>query len=418
ITKEKIKWVPNPTSPSAVGLGREQCLALYKYMKQSRMIDDAIQKLSIQSIALGKHLKSSGNEASAVGATYAMEPQDWVFPAIRDMGAFLTRGMKPESIIAQACGRAMSPTKGWDASLHMADPSLRVIGLISPLGNMPCVAAGTAFAQIYLKQSGVTLAFCGEGASSQGDTHEALNLASVKRLPYVFVVENNQWGFGTPKELQYKVKTLAERARSYGVDGYWVDGTNAIAVYAVVKEAVRRARESRQMTIIETVSLRYEGHSLADKAEYMPKEQLEFWKEKDPLKTFPAMLIREGIAAHEDIDAIDRDIKEELDVVEKIVKASPYPDSHEIEKRVFAPSPEHPVSYVLPPAKGKHITYHAAIQEAMREEMERDPNLFLIGEDIGVSGGAFKITKGFLEQFDGLRWHDVWNTKIFFDERR
>lgn len=418
VTNEGLRWVPNPPSPSAIGLSKEQCLELYGYMKRSRMIDDLIQKLSLQGVALGKHLKSSGNEASAVGASFALQKQDWTFPAIRDMGAFLVRGMKPEQIIAQACGHMISPTAGWDASLHMADPAKHLIGLISPLGTMPCVATGAAFSEIFLKQNGVALVFCGDGTTSQGDTHEALNLASVLRLPFVLVVENNQFGFGTPVQLQYKAPTISLSAYGCDADGCWVDGTNVLAVYAVVKEAVRRAREERRMTIIETISMRYEGHSLADSNEYVPKEQLVLWKEKDPLRTFPLLLVREGIAKEEDFTAIDSRIKTELDAAEDAVKISPYPEAREIEKRVFAPSPSHPIVFDEPPQEGKHITYHKAIQEAIWEEMERNEKLFLIGEDIGVSGGAFKITKGFLEHFDGLKWEDFWNTKKNFEERR
>lgn len=425
VSARGLEWIPLPHFFPAKSFTRDWYLQAYFYMKCMRELDEKIKKLSRQGFAFGKHLMSTGNEASAVGTALALEQRDWMTAAIRDLGAFLVRGMSLEEIIAQSCGRATSPTGGWDAGLHMTDHKRRAIGIISHLGTMSCIATGLAFAARYLKKNEVTLAFSGEGATSTGDVHEALNIASVQQLPFVLVIENNQWAFGTPRALQYAVPTLALRSLGYGekTEGYLVDGTNVLAVYHVVKEALHRARNDRIMSIIETVSMRYEGHSLADPFEkYVPKEQLETWKKKDPLKQFKNFLMHSGLFEESDVIRINEKIFRDIDEAAEKVKTSPHPDGNNIESAIFTPSLPSSVPVLVltnPPREGKHITYHTAIREAMMEEMDRDERVFIIGEDIGVSGGAFKITEGFSERYDTTtRWDDCWKNPNSYVQRR
>lgn len=421
ISSKGIDWIPAPSSGSA-GLSPPQLLNLYYYMSLTRKVDEELAKLSLQGIAFGKHLPGIGNEATAIGASYALGKDDWVTLAIRDLGVFIVKGISPAQILMQACGKKNSPTNGWDSSLHMGDKEKRVIGLISHLGTMVPIATGCAFYEKYKETCNAVLAFCGDGATSTGDVHEALNIASVMKLPLVLVIENNQWAFGTPNRLQYNVPTLILRALGYGpnVEGYWIDGTNVLTVYGTVKEALDKAREEKIITIIEAVSMRYEGHSLADPfTTYVPAEQLEIWKRKDPIDTYKKILLSQGIASEKDILELDNRIKNEIGEAVALMEKSPRPDPSGFEDKVFIPSPKHTNEMLLPPPQeDRRITYHEAIHEALEEALENDPDVFIIGEDIGISNGAFKLTAGFSKKFDGLDWQEWWQRKETPSQRR
>ena len=373
-------------------------------------------------LAPGKQLSCTGNEATAVGATAALQQGDWATLAIRDLGAYLVRGVPASRLIAQACGRMEGLTEGWDGHLHMGHLPSRVIGLISHLGTSIPIGVGCSFAEKYRGTDNVALAFSGDGTTSTGDIHEALNIAAVMRIPLVLVIENNQWSFGTPNRLQFAVPTLALRALGYGahVEGYWVDGTNVLTVYETTKCALARAREHGGITIIEAVSMRMEGHSAADPFRtYVPAEQLEIWKAKDPLTTLAHRLLEERIATTDELSEIDTRVAREARDAGITAEQSPAPVPHAIEAEVFAPSPVHPRPFSEPPASGSTITYHQAIRDALQEELDSNPKTFMIGEDIGVSNGAFKITDGFSERYDGLSWAEAWNRHdVPFEQRR
>ncbi len=433
-TDEKPSWewvdVPNPRT---LGLAREQYLELYRFMLLTRATDEKIRTLTLQGIAFGKHLMSSGNEAVSVGAAYALRKTDWFTIAIRDLGALLTRGLTPGQVIAQACGRVDGPTKGWDGSLHMGSKEHHIVPLMSHLPMVPA-ATGCAFSEVYRGTDGVALAFCGDGATSTGDFSAALNIASVKHLPLVVVIENNQWAFGTPNALQFAPPTKILTAFGYGkgVEGYLIDGMNVLTVLGTVQKAVERARHERVITVIEALSMRFEGHSLADPFKtYVPETELERWKERDPLKVCREFLLKDGIADERTLESLEDDVKRQITQAAAFAEKSPLPDAANFESAVFSPTPAHPIVLSEPPhlsgdlgnktsdtsrisgggepppdpeKKARHLTYHDAISEALEQETRRDPDLFHIGEDIGVSGGPFKITKGFAKLFDGYDW--------------
>jgi 2-oxoisovalerate dehydrogenase E1 component len=435
VSAEGVSWIPR-VSPD---LSPSRLLELYYYMALTRAVDREIVKLLRKGLAFGKHLMCTGNEATAVGATSALRESDWAALGIRDLGVYMVRGVATSRVLAQACGRATGLTEGWDGSLHMGSRPHRIVGLVSHLGTLVAIGAGCAFGERYQDTDNAVLAFVGEGATSTGDFHEALNIASVLRLPLVVVIENNQWAFGTPARLQFAVPTLALRALGYGmkVDGYCIDGTDVLTVYETVRQAADRARSEQRISIIEAVSMRFEGHSLADPFNrYVPSGQLELWKPKDPITRFRSHLLDFDLAGIGELAAIDTRIADEVRVAALEAEAAAQPDASDIEARVFvssnvehAPStePAGPVEEApraVPDkaheraASGSRITYHRAIHDALGEEMERDPKLFLIGEDIGISGGAFKITEGFSKRFDGLDWSQSWNTSRRFVERR
>ena len=390
-------------------------------MVLTRATDREITKLSRKGLAMGKHLMCTGNEASAVGSAFALREDDWATMAIRDLGAFLVRGVPISAVLAQACGRVTGLTGGWDGSLHMNSMSHRIIGLVSHLGTLIPIAAGCSFAEWYKGRENAVLAFSGEGATSTGDFHEGLNIASVLRLPLVVVIENNQWAFGTPSRLQYAVPTLALRARAYGksVEGYWIDGTDVLSVYQTVRHALERARHEETITVIETVSMRYEGHSLADPfMTYVPAEQLATWKRKDPILLLEKSLLAEDLATAEELASLGVRARNEVTAAAIEAETGAAPDASDIVSRVFAPSPVYSNATEQPAAEGSRITYHQAIHDALQEEMDHDPNLFIIGEDVGISNGAFKITEGFSKRFDHIDWQDYWRRKAPFPQRR
>jgi 2-oxoisovalerate dehydrogenase E1 component len=417
VTANGVRW----EAAQRPSLSRAQLLELYYYLVLTRALDHEIVKLSRKGKAFGKHLLCTGNEATAVGATYALGQQDWVTLAIRDLGAFVVRGVPASRLLAQACGRTNGLTAGWDGSLHMGSRPDRIAGLVSHLGTLAAVGAGCAFAEKYRGTEHVVLAFVGDGATSTGDFHEAMNMASVLQLPLVLVIENNQWAFGTPSRLQYAVPTLALRALAYGpnVEGVCIDGTDVLTVYETVRSALERARRERIITIVEAVSMRLEGHSLADPfKKYVPAEQLAVWQAKDPIDRFRSRLSQLEVASHRDLLAITTRVNHEVMQAVMEAEAGPVPTGEDIEGRVFVPS--EPAGEVIDTmsADGCQITYHRAIHTAIQEEMDRDDRIFIVGEDVGISDGAFKITAGLSKRFDGIDWRDCWNSKHAFAQRR
>jgi 2-oxoisovalerate dehydrogenase E1 component len=417
VTVDGISW----ESPRLLDVPAERYLEFYYHMGLTRAVDREIVKLSRQGLAFGKHLMCTGNEASAVGATHALAQEDWITLGIRDLGAFVVRGVDPACLLAQACGRTTGLTGGWDGSLHMGSRQHRIAGLVSHLGTLTAIGTGCAFAEQYRETGNAVLSIVGEGSTSTGDVHEALNIASVLRLPIVILIENNQWAFGTPTRLQYAVPTLALRALAYGshVEGYCIDGTNVLSVYQTVRDALARARTSETVTIIESVSMRLEGHSLADPfTRYVPAAQLELWQKKDPIARFRALLLDTDRAGSDELSRIDQRIADEVRAASLRAEAGELPDATHIESRVFVPSPAPPAESIAPAGEGTSVPYYKAIHDGLQDEMDRDPAVFLIGEDVGISDGAFKITAGLSKRYDNLDWNAYWDTTKRFAQRR
>ena len=418
ITAHAATW---ETQRGVHRLTREELLRLYYFMGLTRAVDVEMVKLSRKGLALGKSPRCLGNEATAVGASVCLQPQEWCTLAIRDLGAFLVRGIPVSQILAQACGRIGGLTGGWDGNMHMGSRTAHLAGLVSHLGTLMCTASGYAFAETYRDTGRAVLAFVGDGSTSTGDFHEALNISSVLRLPLVVVIENNQWAFGTPNKMQFAAPTLALRALAYGpeVEGCLVDGTDVLAVHEVVSAALDRSRTQRRMTIIEAVTMRMDGHTLSDPYQrYVPAEQLAVWKNKDPLETFSRTLLATGMADEAALRAIDVRIAREVLDAALQAESSPPPSPESLIAKVFSASPAYPRALLQPTGPGKEISYHRAIHEALDEELQRDPDLFLIGEDIGISDGAFKITEGLSRKFDGVNWMDSWKTAAPVRQRR
>ena len=318
------------------GLDREDLLGIYRNMLIARGIEERGHILYKQGRIPGSFYTGRGNEGSAVGVATAMGPEDVGTPVQRDMGVHITRGIEPWRIFAQYMGRIDGPTRGRDGNIHLGDPRLGLHPMVSHLPAMLPVAVGMALAFRIREEARVAVAWTGEGAMARGDAHEAMNFAGVRRLPVVFVVDNNQWAYSTPTHLQYAVEHLADRASAYGIDGVVVDGTDVLAVYREARQAIEKARSGGGPTLIESITLRMEGHAVHDDASYVPRELIEEWRRRDPIVRFQAWLRENADLDEEEDAAIGERVKQLLaDALER-AEASPQPDPATVAAGVYA----------------------------------------------------------------------------------
>ena len=328
--------VSSLTEIKEAGLDREDLLGIYRHMLLTRGIEERGHILYKQGKIPGSFYTGRGNEAAAVGIATAMGPEDVGTPLHRDMGVHIVRGVEPWRIFAQFMGRADGPTKGKDGNVHMADDRLGLIAMVSHLPAMLPVAVGCALAFRIREEKRVALTWFGEGASARGDTHEGMNLAGVRRLPVVFICDNNQWAYSTPTHLEYACETLADRAQAYGFEGVVVDGTDVLAVYREAKRAIEKAREGGGPTLIESVTLRMEGHAVHDDAFYVPKELFEEWAQRDPIERFRGWLRDHASMTDDEEDEITAGVKRLLNDALQRAEESPIPDPASVLDGVFA----------------------------------------------------------------------------------
>jgi TPP-dependent pyruvate/acetoin dehydrogenase alpha subunit len=318
------------------GLDREDLLGIFRHLVLTRGIEERGHILYKQGKIPGSFYTGRGNEAASVGVATAMGPEDVGTPLHRDMGVHIVRGVEPWRIIAQYMGREDGPTKGRDGNVHMADERLGLIAMVSHLPAMLPVAVGCALAFRIREEKRVALAWFGEGASARGDTHEGMNLAGVRRLPVVFICDNNQWAYSTPTHLEYATEHVADRAKSYGFEGIVVDGTDVLAVYREAKRAVEKAREGGGPTLIECLTLRMEGHAVHDDAFYVPKEMFEEWAKRDPIERFRTWLRDNADLSADEEEEITSGVKRLLNDAIQRAEQSPLPDPATLLDGVFA----------------------------------------------------------------------------------
>jgi TPP-dependent pyruvate/acetoin dehydrogenase alpha subunit len=300
------------------------------FMVLTRELEDRIErKLYRQGKVVGGVYVGRGQEAIGVGSCIHTRPDDVICPSHRDMGAFLIRGMPPARILAQYMGRRDGYTRGRDGNLHMGDLGVNVIAFVSMLADNVPVAAGIGLAFKVRREDRVVLCYFGEGATSRGDWHEGLNLASVHRLPVVFICNNNQYAYSTPVTAQMAVKNVADRAAAYAMPGETIDGNDVLAVHQSVKKAIGRARAGEGPTLIECRTFRMTGHSAHDDAGYVPKKLFEEWEARDPILRYEQVLVRERILKAGDCEWIRKSAVEEVDRAVEWAEQSPYPDPHD-----------------------------------------------------------------------------------------
>lgn len=319
-------------------LAPDQQLAVFYWMQLTRTFDERMVALWKQGRGVGGAFSQRGHEAISVGAGYALGPDDVVAPMHRDLGTYLLRGLTPRRVFANLLGRETGITRGRDANIHgIGDLRYNIFGFISHLPHSLPVGLGAAMSFIYRGEPRVAMSFTGDGASSAGLFHETLNMAALYNAPFVVIVENNQYAYSTPLTQQMKVFDIAGRAASYGMPGLAVDGNDVEAVYAVVKQAVERARQGGGPTLIEAKTMRMLGHAIHDGAEYVPPALLVEWEARDPLKLYRAKLLAEGAADADELDEIAQRCDVEVEDAIAYAEASPWPDPPSVTEGVYAP---------------------------------------------------------------------------------
>jgi TPP-dependent pyruvate/acetoin dehydrogenase alpha subunit len=325
------------TPPPVPSLTPAEFLRLFRVMALAREFDNEMFRLYRQGHVVGGAFPGVGNEATAVGSAAALEEQDVLFPMHREIGAHFMRGQTAEQLLINHLGRVGTQTFGVDGTGHYADPAKGIYGNISHLGAMIPVATGVALAAQLDKQPIVVMNYIGDGGSQTGEFHEGVNFAAVRKLPFVLIIENNQYAYSTPNALEFACKRLSDRALGYGCFGETVDGTDLEAVYRACKTAVDRARTGLGPSLVECVTMRMRGHAEHDDASYVPKSMVEEWKKKDPIDRASARLVKLGVSSKEDVQSVIEDarstIKRAVDVVVPLPPVEPGPDF----LKVFAP---------------------------------------------------------------------------------
>jgi 2-oxoisovalerate dehydrogenase E1 component len=373
-----------------------------------RMIEEKMLILLRQN-KISKWFSGIGQEAIAVGLTMALEEDEYVLPMHRNLGVFTSRNMPLERLFAQWQGTPMGYTKGRDRSFHFGTNEHHIVGMISHLGPQNGVADGIALATKLKNEKKVTAVFNGDGGTSEGDFHEAINVAAVWDLPIIFVVENNGYGLSTPSAEQFRCKSFVDKAIGYGIEGVQVDGNNILEVYDTVRNLAISLRENPRPVLLECITFRMRGHEEASGTKYVPKELMETWAKKDPVENYQQYLVSEKVIDDKFIETLRKKIKKDIDKGLEIAFAETYPQaSTQVEiDDTHAPFTQQ----VIAPASDKKSEkrFIDAISDALSQSMEKYDNLVLMGQDIAEYGGAFKITDGFVAKFGKSR---VRNTPI------
>ena len=405
-------------------LQNNELIELYRQLLLPRMIEEKMLVLLRQG-KISKWFSGIGQEAIAVGATMAMQKDEWIMPLHRNLGVFTSRNMPLSKLFMQWQGNKEGYSKGRERSFHFGTKEHHICGMISHLGPQMAIADGVALA--YKLSHGstgsalkVSLAFTGDGGTSEGDFHEALNVAAVWDLPVIFIIENNGYGLSTPVNEQYRCKNLVDKAIGYGIEGIQIDGNNILSVFDTIKGVRGYCIKNQKPYLIECMTFRMRGHEEASGIKYVPKELFETWEKKDPVKNYEQYLIAENILTQTKVDSIKAETKSYIETELSIASnAKPLsPNSTEEINDVYASvvNSESSVKQYNA-ANSTHdsgFTTHEkrfvdGIKEALHQSMQKHPNLILMGQDIAEYGGAFKITEGFVEEFGKAR---IRNTPI------
>jgi 2-oxoisovalerate dehydrogenase E1 component len=415
-------------------LTNEQLVHIYKHLLWPRLIEEKMLLLLRQG-KISKWFSGIGQEAIAVGATMALQPDEWIMPLHRNLGVFTSRNMPMSKLFLQWQGAQEGYSKGRERSFHFGSCEHHICGMISHLGPQLAIADGTALAYKLKQQQKVSLAFTGEGGTSEGDFHEALNVAAVWDLPVIFIIENNGYGLSTPVSEQYRCAQLADRAKGYGIESVVIDGNNVLTVYDTVMGVREYCIKNQKPYLIECMTFRMRGHEEASGTKYVPPELFEQWRVQDPIKNFETFLIAGRVLSAEDIEIIrehqKHKIEEELSIgfnTKPIVADS----GQELRDVYAAPSGSRSGgetrSQLLPGTDAEHyvsgsstrrfpapgasshrepsgigpstgLRFIDAIKQGLHQSMGKHHNLILMGQDIAEYGGAFKITEGFVNEF-------------------
>ena len=394
-------------SYSDFNVPKKQQLSLYYNMLKSRMIEEKMLILLRQG-KISKWFSGIGQEAISVGLTMALDSDEYILPMHRNLGVFTTRGIPLNRLFSQWQGKKSGFTKGRDRSFHFGSQEYKIIGMISHLGPQLGVADGIALSHVLRKQSKLTAVFSGEGGTSEGDFHEALNIASVWSLPVLFCIENNGYGLSTPTNEQYNCKNIADRGNGYGMESHIIQGNNILEVYSKINKISKSVRKNPRPILLEFKTFRRRGHEEASGTKYVPDDLMNFWKSKDPIDNYESFLIKTNILSSSKIDEFRNEISNEIKSGLKLafdeddIKADLQTELSDVYK-------SYEFEKVDSVDKSREMRFIDAISDGLEHAMKKHDDLVIMGQDIAEYGGVFKITDGFLEKFGKDR---VRNTPI------
>lgn len=392
-------------------LSDDQLLHFYRQLLWPRMIEEKMLVLLRQG-KISKWFSGIGQEAIAVGTTLALDEDEWVMPLHRNLGVFTTRNMPLHKLFMQWQGAQEGYTKGRERSFHFGNAAHHICGMISHLGPQLAIADGIALAHKLKKEQKVAVAFTGDGGTSEGDFHEALNTAAVWDLPVIFIIENNGYGLSTPTTEQYRCISLVDKAKGYGMEGVQIDGNNLLEVYDTIKGVREYCIRNQKPYLIECLTFRMRGHEEASGTKYVPPELFKLWEMKDPIHNYESYLTKAGILSETVLLSIKQEFKEKIEAElalgsqTKPVVADTENELDDVYAKPLAANRTNEVM-VIDNAKGmqpsglatQELRLIDAIRQGLLQSMEKHPNLILMGQDIAEYGGAFKITEGFVQQY-------------------
>ncbi len=389
------------------GISDAELLDLYKAIIKPRLVEEKMLILLRQG-KISKWFSGIGQEAISVGVASALNQDEYVLPMHRNLGVFTSKNVPLNRLFSQFQGKANGFTKGRDRSFHFGTQEHNIVGMISHLGPQLGVADGIALANKLENNKKTTAVFTGDGGASEGDFHEALNVAAVWDLPVIFVIENNGYGLSTPSSEQFRCKQFADKGIGYGMDAYTIDGNNILEVFAAVKDIKEQIAYKPKPVILECMSFRMRGHEEASGTKYVPKELMDMWAKKDPVENYEKFLIQEKLISQEEIDVLKQEIKQEINTAWATADSEPRIESTPEKELadIYAPyTPE----LIYPSANKSEKRLIDAISDGLKQSMQKHDKLIIMGQDIADYGGVFKITDGFMSEFGRDR---VRNTPI------
>ncbi|MBT8233075.1 MAG: dehydrogenase E1 component subunit alpha/beta [Bacteroidia bacterium] len=381
------------------GISQKQQIDLYKKLLLPRLIEEKMLSLLRQG-KISKWFSGIGQEAISVACTSVLEDDEWIFPMHRNLGVFTTRNIPLHRLFSQWQGKPSGFTNGRDRSFHFGTKEYKIWGMISHLGPQLSLASGIALAHKLSGEKNISIAFTGEGGTSEGEFHEALNVAAVWQLPVIFVVENNGYGLSTPINEQFRCKNIADKGIGYGMKSYKLDGNNILEAYAQLKKIAKQIRKKPEPVLIEFETFRMRGHEEASGTKYVPNALMEKWAKKDPLINFEHYLLSKGIISESEVISLRSEFNKEIKSHLKIAESSEdlKVDSSKEIADVFAHSAS-TASTSKNNGKQSELRFIDAISSGLKEAMTKYENTVLMGQDIGDYGGVFKITDGFVKAF-------------------